>query len=223
MTLRVHAAQHLDGTRRIDADRRGLGDADAEATGGGLDVHRDPDAEEAALLARRRLVATEGVVVEDRHGLFERFGRRDVVERRTRARGVRKVGMLDDVASAQVERVDPHPSRRDVDHDLARGGRLHHPGPAVCAASRGVRDHARTRATDLPDLVGAGEESQDGRAAAPGRIRPEVVDVLDLHGNDRAVGVERDRHLRLLGARVRRGDEVLPAVLDPLHGATERA
>ena len=47
--------------------------------------------------------------------------------------------------------------------------------------------------------------------------------MLHPHRENRAVVVEGDRHLRFLGARMRRRDKILVAILGPLHRASEQA
>ena len=194
---------------------------DPEAAGSGFHVARDAHAEEASVGTGRSLVAPERFVVEHGGGLLQRLGRGDPVERRAGHGGVRKIRLLHDVAPPELEGIDAGVARRDVEHELASDG-LEHPRAAVRAATRGVGDHTRARPTHLPDLVGAGKKPQDARAAASGRVRTQVVDVLHLHRGDDAVVVERDRHLCLLGTRVRRGDEVLVTVLRPLHRTAEQ-
>ena len=102
---------------------------------GRLDVGREAEADVAALLQRVGLLLAEALVVEDLHGLLEGLDRRDVVVRHAVGVEVRQLVAAQQVAAAQLDRIDAHLARRDVEQHLA-GERLELPRPAVRAPDR---------------------------------------------------------------------------------------
>ena len=130
--LAVAAAAHqrLDLSVDPDADDGGLARQAAHGNAGWLDVQPEADPEHPALLPRLRLLGPQLLVADHRHRLFERAGDRHlVVEHPARGR-VWQVAVVDDVAPAQLERVETEPLRHDVDHLFAHD-RLHQPRAAV--------------------------------------------------------------------------------------------
>ena len=153
--MRAGEDRHLPG--RMDADVRALVQARLrperarhrrrrEPTR--LEVGGEADAEVPALFARRLLLTTERLVVEDLQGLVEGAGVvAAVVEQRDR-RLVRELVGRDEVLAPDLDRIHPQLARRQVDEPLdhIRGF-----GPACAAVRvhrRGVREDARHLTVD---------------------------------------------------------------------------
>src|SRR5262249_41440568 len=148
-----------DLSRQVHADVGALPEAGAPALAGGadpgrrrdaadLDVAREADPEVAAPLSRRRLLATESLVVDELERAVERaLVLAAVVGEAGEDAGVVREGVrLDEVLPPHVDRVEPELAGHEVDRPLDRVRRLRPPGAAV-----GV-DHARVR-VDAEDLA----------------------------------------------------------------------
>ena len=203
LAVRARGDVHVDVTVGCDAQVRGLVAVGPEA-GLRLHVHREADAEQSPCGLRLRLLGAEVVVADDGDALLERLLRRHVVDELPAGGRVGKIGAVDDVATAQLDRVHADRARHDVDHLLAADG-LHHPRPAVRGLAAGVRPHRRRLPAELRDAVRPGEERARQPAGAPAtdRVRTRVVDVVDVRTEEVAVVVDGHRDRHLLDARVR--------------------
>ena len=130
----------------------------------------------------------------------------------------------DQVAAAQLDRVDPELGRDDVEHALAHEGGLGHPRAAVGADRRGRRHHAvrdereRLPAVRAGKVPGRQQRRQDPLRADVGAL---VDPVRAAEAEQRPVGLRRHLELVHLRAGVVGGDEVLRPVLDPPHGPAD--
>ena len=151
-------------------------------------------------LVERRVVVADVVLQRDR---------RLVRERR------------DEVAPADLGRVDLHLARRGLDQPLDDVGRLGAAGAAIGVHRRGVGEHRGHFAVDDRRRVLAGEQRrvQDGRDARGerGEIGAHVRRRVHAHGEELAVLVQRELGLGDVVAAVRVGHERLGALGGPLH------
>ncbi len=138
--------------------------------------------------------------------------------------GVRERVGRDEVAPAQLGRVELELARRDVEQALHREVGL---GLAEAAErpERGLVGHHRGgRDVDRRHRVRTAQQ-RPGRpsgAGATGRRRAAEVDqVARAQADDPPVGVEAELQVHPLRARRRRGDEGLVALLDEAHRATQ--
>ncbi len=130
-----------------------------------------------------------------------------------------------EIASAQIDRAHAQLAGQDVEHALAHERRLRHSRTAVRADGRPVRQHRvrghRERVPGVrPGQMRAGKDRRQD-AVCP-RVRAEVAPQAVLEGEELAVPARRDGDLVHLLPGVVRGDEMLCAILDPLHRPTER-
>ena len=215
------AGVDVDLAARLDPDRGGLGRQDAEPELR-LDVARQPDTDQPALVPQLLLLLAEGVVADQLGGLLQRLGRADRLELQLHGRGERHLVPRHDVPPADLQRVDAQLLRDDVHHLLAAGG-LHHPGAAVGGAPAGVGEGGLRVVGHRPRTapsVRAGEEGQGacaGRSVTRVRVGPDVLQVPRPPAEQDTVVVHRDRDPHGLLSRVPAADEVLGPVLDPLH------
>ena len=221
LTVRRGAEVGDDLPARFDPHRGAFGREGGRTHRARLDVDAAPESEQASVGASCGLLGPELVVAEHLDRLLERLERRDVLEDVAARRGERQVVGSEEVPAPQLDRVDPERPGRVVDRHLARR-RLEHPWAAVGALAHGVRpDHGR-REPEPGDLVRPGEQERvhDRRAR---RVCADVGHVLDRDGLDDLVVVDRESDLAVFVARVRRRDEVLAPVLDPLDRSTEES
>ena len=186
---------------------------------GRLDVGGEAEADVAALRQRVGLFLAEAFVVEDLHGLLEGVGRGDVVVRHAVGVDVRHLVAAQDVAAAQLDGIDADLARCDVEKDFAREGFVL-PGAAVGGEPGGVREHRLVVEAGLRDAVRAGEEHADrggGQHRVRRRIRADVLDEVDVGGEDVAVLVERHPGVAVDVSRLPGGHQVFAPVLDPLQ------
>ena len=165
------------------------------------------------------LFATEALVVEDLHRLFEGVRRSDVVVGHAVGVEVRHLVAAQDVAAAQLDGVHVHLARGDVEKDFTREGFVL-PRTAVGRKARGVREHGLVVEARLGNAVRAREEHADrggGQHRVWRRISPDVLYEVDVGGEDVALVVERHPGLAVDMARLTRRHQVLATVLDPLQ------
>ena len=223
LAVRVRAGEHRDGAGGMHADLARFEQAGARAErardGGGrdaagFDVGGVADAAQLAVLHRvffpRRKTGDVGQ-------LQRRLQRRIVVAGVVLQRDRRLIRELaDEVAPAQLRRVDLQLARGGLDQALDDVGRLRPSRAAVGIDRRGVGEHRGHFAVDLRRGVLAGEQRrvQDGRnARSEGReVGAEVGGGLHAHGEELAVLVERELGHRDVVAAVRVGQERLGAV-----------
>ena len=143
-----------------------------------------------------------------------------VIAQRDR-RLVRK--LLDEIAPANLDAVDPQLARGGIDQPLHDIGRLGTPGAAEGVHGRGMGKYRRDFAIDRRRRVLPGEQRRvkDGRNAGSERreIRPHVGGGHDPHRQEFPVLVERELGLRHVVAAMRVGLEGL----DPLRSPLDRA
>src|SRR6266404_3176411 len=131
----------------------------------------------------------------------------------------------DEVAAADLRRVEPEPRRAGVHQPLADEVALRPARRAQCARRRLVRHDRPQVAGVVRHAVRAGQQ-RGAEFRGDERRRPHVgADVgpdQRADGEDAPVGVEADLDLVTDLARVVGGHEVLAPALDPLHGPAER-
>ena len=225
LPLRGDADQHIDRALRIDAN----GGALERAQPGALRIARDADTDGPRRAGRRHLPLAPLVVAERAQHPLE--GRRIVAGvvgdgnaiLIGEAGAVRHLGGADQVAPAQIRRVQPEPSRAEVHealHDeigLGTTGRAirgveHRGGDDALAAAAVVRHAVRSRQV----VHGVG-----GEAVAHHRIGADVGEEAVLERGDRPVGREGDARLVQLLAVVAHGLQMLAPSLRPLHRPAE--
>ena len=155
--------------------------------------------EVAALVCDRRALGTE--VVDERH----------------------PVGG-DQVPAPELHGIEPELGGEDVEQALADERRLGHPRPAIGADGRSVREHrVRGELERLPDV--RPREVVPGQDRREDALRPHVRALVDpgraAQREQAALGGRGDLDVVHLAARVVRRDEMLRAILDPLHRAAE--
>ncbi len=190
-----------------------------------LEPAGDPEADEhlAALLLAALLLGADRLDVERGEGGVE--GRRvppAVVDGAGR-RGVGEGVVGEEVAPAQLHRVDPEPAGGGVDEPLERVGRLRAPGAAVGGGRGRVRHdgpdpHVQRRDPVRPGHV-PGRQLGDERPGV--RVGADVGQDLRLEREEPALAVEAEPEPRALAPAVRARAERLAAVLDPAHGPPE--
>jgi hypothetical protein len=222
LTVVRRAEDHVDLAGPAHADDGGVGGHPAEGHGGGLDQHGHPDADEAAFGAPLLLLLAQLVVADALGGLVEGGRHGHAVDGHARGHHRRQVGVGEDVAAAQLQRVDPE-LRREAVHHLLTGDGLVHPRAAVGAPAELVGVDGLAVAGEGGEPVGAGEHHrlEHGRARVRRGERPGVLAERGLGGEQRAVLVRGERDRRHLAARLLVGTEVLAPVLDPLDRAPE--
>ena len=193
--------------------------------GAGLDIGGDADA--AQLAARRRFLATllEARVVGGFESHVERLEIIAAVVGERHRRGVGEGVVGDEVAPAELHRVDLHLARRAIDEALDDIAGLRAPGAAIGVDRRGVGEDSLDLDIDRRRGVVAGEQG----AVAPGgnrrreaaEIGPEIGQRGDTHGEELAVRVEGELRLGEVVARLVVGEEDLAAVGRPLDGTAK--
>ena len=188
-----------------------------------IDPHRQTDPEETIVVTGPTggLLGAPRVVADARHRSVEAGA---VVRGVVGDPGRAAVGeRLDEVAAAQVDRVDAELDGSEIDEAFEQGARLGPSGAAVGAHRRGVgQDGARPAAGAL-ETVRTGEHRERcvGDERAHHRVRPGVAEHVRPDPAERAVRVDRERALLQLPATVRHAHEVLAARLHPDHGLPE--
>ncbi len=136
--------------------------------------------------------------------------------------GVRE--LLDEVPAPHLGRVDAELVGDLVHQPLEAVGGLGPAGAAVGVGGRGVRERLVDRDRDVRDRVRARHHEQrqvrDGRRQQL-QVGAVVLHAVELQREDRAVVVDGGLVRLPLVAAVDRGEDVLAAVLDPLHGRAD--
>ena len=225
LPVRGEAGGDEDLAARLDADARAFIRPDARA----LDVAGDAEAEMAAVGARGGLARAEVAVADhgQRHVEAGRVvaavvaGRPAVLE--GEAHVPRELVGLDQVAAADLDRLDPQLARDEPDDAL------HHEG-AVRPAGAAVRRHLHLVRVDHVELdvivaepvrpgeLGRGDQRHD---EAVRRVGARVVQEPVAQAQDAAVLVDGDLDVVELTALLTRRQQVLDAVLDPLDGPAQ--
>ena len=138
---------------------------------------------------------------------------------------VRHLVAAQDVAAAQLDGIHVHLPRRDVEKYFAGEGFVL-PRTAVGGQARGVGEHRLVVEAGLRHPVRAGEEHADRRGGehrVRRRVRPDVLDEVDVGGEDAAVLIERHPDIAVDVAGLTGRHQVLAPVLDPLQRARHLA
>ena len=194
--------------------------------GRGLDERREPEPEHPAFGSRRGLAFGPVLEVGDLQRALERGARRHAdVERRAGEHLPRELVGSDDVAEADLVAADPELAGRDVEHALAYP-RLHRPGSAVRHVRRLVRRGERGREPERRHAVRprqhrADHERVHRRAERERRVCTLVHRHVHAQPEQRAVVAQRRLDVERLLAGLSRDQQVLVAVLDPLHRTSE--
>ena len=227
LALGRQAGRDVDPAARLHVDVPALVGADA----GALDVAADAEADPATLGCGLLPVCREVVPADERlelgQGCREVAGvvlqRPAVLEHQPLVVG-HLLG-LDEVARAHLGAVEAELGRDGVHRALHRVAALRAAGAAVGRHENGVGVQRPELDAVGAGLVGAeqlgGRDDRDDDAV--GHVGAVVVPEPHVEGEQAPLVVEPDRDLLHLAALVRAGDEVLAAVLGPLHVATELA
>ncbi len=210
----------VDLARRLHADRRALGAQVSGRRAGRLDVGREAEADVAPLLQRVLLLLAETLVVEDLHRLLEGVGRCHVLIGHAVGVDVGHLVAAKDVAAAQLDGVHVHLPRGDVEKYFAREGFVL-PRAAIGGKARRVGEHRLVVEARLRNPVGAREEHSDrrrGQHRVRRRIGADILNVVDVGGEDVALFVERHPDVAVDVAGLPGRHQVLPPVLDPFQG-----
>ena len=128
---------------------------------------------------------------------------------------------LDEVALAQIRRIDAELARTDLDQPLDHEGRFRPPGAAIRIDRHGVGVDRIDLAIDVRDAVLARQQGrvEIGRhRRREGRhVGAEIGDGLRAQAGDLAFGVERHLGMGDVVAAVRVGEEGFGAIRIPLH------
>ena len=165
LAMAVRAGQHLDRAGRIDAHFRRFPQADAGAEradrlrgsdAAGLNIAREADAAQLALLGALALALVEAFVVSHFQRLVERGGViADIVVHDDR-RLVREA--LDVILLAELRRIHAELARCHFHQPFDNEGRLRAPRPAIGIDGRGVGIDAIHLRIDRRDIVLAREQ-----------------------------------------------------------------
>ena len=222
----VARARGLGADRQRDGAVRGEAQVHAlEALAAGEsqvegDADPEPPLPALSVAAHRRRAAGEAVPVREIQGQVE-HGREVAGVDLDADRGpVRHLVRPDQVAPAQLGRIDAELPGGQVDGalDLVAGFRA--PGAAVDLGRAGVGEHRAGAEIDRRDAVGAalGANGPAGRRERPDRgdIGADVADGVDLEGEKTAVPVQGQLDPAFLGPAVAVGQERLAAPAQPL-------
>ncbi|MCO5546661.1 hypothetical protein L7F22_000095 [Adiantum nelumboides] len=224
LTVRRGAGRHRRRAVVVHGHRAVLA---APAPGGDLDVDRDADAQahRVVVLATARLLLAQLVVA----GHPQRLAQRQVVVADvvagTGRGGVREDVGREQVAPAQLDRVDAQLGGRDVDQPLQVGGGLRASRAAEGAHRGGVGQCGDGVVAQVRDVVDAGRHEVGGaqreRAAEAG-VGPGVPDHPHAQAGHPAVAGQPQLVVGDLAAAVRHRDEVLGPGLDPGQRPAQR-
>ena len=129
--------------------------------------------------------------------------------------------VAEEVATPNLDRVDPQLERRLVDETFEERRRLRPPGAAVCPHRRGVRDGNRDVELDRREGVGALCHSAcaPGQERADARIRAGVTDEAHLQAGEVAVAGTAEFDVLDLAAAVGQCLHVVAARWHPHDGS----
>ena len=170
----------------------------------------------------RRLCAPIDLVeaARQRHPVVAAVGFRSDVERRDGGEPVGHLGFGDEIAPAERNAIEAELGGGDVEQPLAKEVSLEAAGAAIGSRRRLVGHHQRHVDAHVRNAVRPGEHLRD---VARGR-RPVGADIGALIGagasaqrQDRAVPVARDLQFTFGIAGMIGGEQMLAAILDPLH------
>ncbi len=234
LPLLRHAGQHDDGAVGIHAHRRAILRRDARAADavhegrgiGQFDEAREAEAAMYAALALLRLVGADAI---DRHHfqqLVECGVMRQPFEAHARRRSIGIGVVADQVAPADLDRVDAQRLGRHVHEAFRHRGRDRVADGAVLAGRRLVLQHHRRGAAVVGEIVRPAAQVHDlvalDRAGAGiDRVRADARAIIDVECKDLSIGIHRDAPRDTMVARMDVGDEALEAIGDELHRTAE--
>ena len=149
----------------------------------------------------------------------------DVLLGPAEADDVRQLRCRDQVAPAQLDRVDRDTRRDQVEHSLAREGRFHLARAPERPEGRLVRQDPDCSSVEAAPAVRAVERQRAQHRwddAVRAHVGAHVAEVPGAEGKEPAVGGSRDLEVDRLLPGVVEGDQRLCPVLDPFHGPAER-
>ena len=192
------------------------------AVAGALGEGRKADAEMTAFGALLLLPRAEGGNVDGLHRHFQHLLVTGLVVNQAHRRGVGK--LVDQVAAADIDRIDGEGGRRLVHQPLQREGDHRARHAAIGRHGAGVGEHAARAAFVGAEIVRSRHlgHSHQRFHAAGGRVTRIGADIGDDVGPERdefGVLVERAFQRHVLVARMKGGDQVLAPVLGPGHRA----
>ncbi len=226
---RFHAAGRIDADDHRFPARHDLGAARREgraAVAGALGESRKADAEMAPLRARLDLPRAERRHVDRLHRHFQRLLIARLVEHQAGRGRIRE--FVDQVAAADVDRVEPEGGGRLVHGALEREGQYRARHAAIGRHGAGVGDDAARAAGIGAEVVWAwhfrhGHQRLDPAGGGEAGIGADIGDDLVVECDQPRVLVEGGLEREVLVARMEAGDQVLAPVLAPGHRAFEFA
>jgi hypothetical protein len=176
--------------------------------------------------ARPSLLVARGLVVECLARLPERFGEARAVPHDARRRLVGKVLVADEVAEANLRRIQAEPARRPIHEALDHEDRRRSSHAAIRAERRLVRRNPSRAATIGRHAVRARQEADglhglDGGGPRVDRVAADVRGDLGPEPDDSAVLVQAELGVDDFVPRVRGRQEILAAIADPFHRTPE--
>ena len=227
--------RHL--ARGIEADRRRLGagrdghtgrDGNRRADPGQLDVGGDADAEPASLGARPGLLSAHGRVVQSLAGPQQRRGEARPVPHDAGRRLVGKFLVAHEIAETDLRRIQPELTRRSIHQALDHEDRRRASDSPIRAQRRLAGGDAPRAPTVRGHPVRPGQEADrlhrlDGGRPRIDGVRADVSGHLRPEPDDGAVAAHAELGFDDLVPRVRGREQILAAVTDPLHRATQAA
>ena len=218
----------LAGRQRAEHDvdaavgtHRDLG-ALARHAGVELDVVGEADAAVPATLARREAALLEPVPVgPGDHAILGGRVVAAVVDEAERV-AIRHRVTRHEVAPPQRHAIEAVPARRDVDQPLDHEHDLRPARRAIRRRRRGVAQHRAPSHGGERYVVDAGRDRDTlGEGDEGHGVGSDVAGVGPAHGEEVALGVERQLHLRHQVATLVVGEQHLAPVAGPLHGAAQ--
>src|SRR2546426_373310 len=188
---------------------------------GGIHRQRHADAEPAPGRARLGLLAPQLVVARDADGLVQRRGIIAAVVVATRRRAIRELLRPEEIAPAELDGVEAELLREAVHHAFGLEVEVAARVAAVGSGEALVGHHHRSIDFEMLKTVRTNEIT--GRTKTATRlgtadVAADVVQPLEAHAEHGAVRLRRHLAVRDAVGAARRGEEMLAAVLDPLHG-----
>ena len=232
----VRAEQRLNAALTVDSYLGRLEEAHAGAhragesgrrDAGGFDEARDADAAQTPGRFRRRPASRETVMPRACERAFQDSREVAAIVGRSDRRGVGHRIAGDQVAAADLDRIEAGGGGRAVGQPLEDEARLGPPRAAIGVGRHRVGEDAGHLDIDRRRAVNAGEQRRVDRARdrrAEGReIGPQIGHGFDPEPEEPAVLVERELGPGAMVARLGVGDEGLAARADPPDGPAEAA
>ncbi len=234
LAVRVAASKHRRLAVAVHPDDRALpaavqtaalGEVAARAGSGLVDEAGEAYSHQHALRAQRGLLAPERAIVGEPEQLLEQRGRIAGIVDAAARRRIGKIGSRDEVALADLDRVDPERAGAELDQPLVGPRRLGPPGTAVGVDRDRVGVNAAHAEMEVRRLVEARHGLRIGVAGNAGREIAEIAaergERVDLHRDDAPVRGETHARLREVVARLRVGQHSLRPARRPLDGPAQ--